>query len=420
LHIPAASETEIYPFTDLFVDIGDDQSIETDLSTFSSHLINMKETMDHVDEHSLVLVDEIGAGTDPAEGSALAAAVLRTLHDRKAITIATTHDGFLKAFVHECEGMENASMEFDQESLRPTYRFRLGIPGSSFAFELAERIGIAKEVLALAKTNVGAEKNKLETLILELDKQTQDLATRLVLTGKEQERLSALVEEYESKTKVLKKESADIRKKAVAEARDLVRSAKASIEQSVKEIRESKAQPEIVRNARKNVQQLTEQLYHPVAVEETEELTSGPLNIGDRVRLRDGSQVGDIVQIQKDAAIVAWGSARMRVSLASLIKQSGTQAASFAPLRSDLPTIEAKNEIDLRGLMGDEAINQVQQFLDNAFVVGLHRVDIIHGKGTGALRKRVAEFLKTCPHVKTFRLGEWTEGGTGVTVVEIM
>jgi DNA mismatch repair protein MutS2 len=420
LHIPAASETEIYPFTDLFVDIGDDQSIETDLSTFSSHLINMKETMDHVDEHSLVLVDEIGAGTDPAEGSALAAAVLRTLHDRKAITIATTHDGFLKAFVHECEGMENASMEFDQESLRPTYRFRLGIPGSSFAFELAERIGIAKEVLALAKTNVGAEKNKLETLILELDKQTQDLATRLVLTGKEQERLSALVEEYESKTKVLKKESADIRKKAVAEARDLVRSAKASIEQSVKEIRESKAQPEIVRNARKNVQQLTEQLYHPVAVEETEELTSGPLNIGDRVRLRDGSQVGDIVQIQKDAAIVAWGSARMRVSLASLIKQSGTQAASFAPLRSDLPTIEAKNEIDLRGLMGDEAINQVQQFLDNAFVVGLHRVDIIHGKGTGALRKRVAEFLKTCPHVKTFRLGEWNEGGTGVTVVEIM
>ncbi|HEY6951147.1 MAG TPA: endonuclease MutS2, partial [Bacteroidota bacterium] len=179
LHIPAAPESQIFPFTDFFVDIGDDQSIESDLSTFSSHLINMKETIEHAKDKSLVLIDEIGAGTDPAEGAALAAAVLKALNERGAVTIATTHDGFLKAFVHESGGMANASMEFDQESLRPSYRFRSGVPGSSFAFELAERIGIPREILGTARENVGIGKARLETLILELERQSQSLTAQM-------------------------------------------------------------------------------------------------------------------------------------------------------------------------------------------------------------------------------------------------
>ncbi len=419
LHVPAASESEIYPFKHLFVDIGDDQSIETDLSTFSSHLINMKETIEEVDDESLVLVDEIGAGTDPAEGAALAAAVLTTLHQKKAITVATTHDGFLKAFAHEYVGMENASMEFDQESLRPTYRLRIGIPGSSFAFELAERIGIAKEVLDTARQQVGVEKTKLETLILELERQTQLLSTQLIETRIERERLAELTQDYDLKVKQLKKELAEVKRKAVSEARDLVRSAKANIERSVKEIRESNARPEVVRTARQNLQQLTEELYHQDSSNHTEDRPVESLSVGDQVRLHDGMQVGEIIQIQKEYATVSWGNANMRVRLQNLVKQDGALPAKYPIPRTDLPQIEAKNEIDLRGLFGDDAVNQVQQFLDNAFVSGLHRVDIIHGKGTGALRKRVTEFLKTCPHVKSFRLGEWNEGGTGVTVVEI-
>jgi DNA mismatch repair protein MutS2 len=419
LHVPAASESEVFPFRHLFVDIGDDQSIETDLSTFSSHLINMKETLEEVDNQSLVLVDEIGAGTDPAEGAALAAAVLTTLHQKHALTIATTHDGFLKAFAHESPGMENASMEFDQESLRPTYRFRIGVPGSSFAFELAERIGISKGILDVAKRHVGLEKTKLETLILELERQTQHLSTQLSEIRKERDHLAELTSDYETKTRQLKKDLAELKRKAVSEARDLVRSAKASIERSVKEIRESNARPEVVRLARQNVQQLTEDLYHPEPTELSEERPTVTLTAGDKVRLHDGTQIGEITRIEKEYATVTWGNATMRVRLQNLVKQEGSQPTGYPVPRTDLPQIEAKNEIDLRGLLGDEAVTQVEQFLDNAFVSGLHRVDIIHGKGTGALRKRVTEFLKTCPHVKSFRLGEWNEGGAGVTVVEI-
>ncbi len=419
LHIPAASESEVYPFKQFFVDIGDDQSIETDLSTFSSHLINMKETVEQSDEQSLVLIDEIGAGTDPAEGAALAAAILQELTNHKTITIATTHDGFLKAFAHQSVGMDNASMEFDQNSLRPTYRFKRGVPGSSFAFELAERIGIASDILDLAKRNAGVEKTKLETLIFDLERQSQALTLQLSETKLEREKLATLIEEYESKTRQLKKELAELKKKAVAEARDIVRSAKATIEQSIKEIRESSARPEVVRTARQNVQQLTEQLYQPRTEERSDEVVTESFDVGDKVGLRDGTQIGEITQIQKEYATVSWGNAKMRVQLANIVKQQGSQAANYAVPRSDLPQIEAKNEIDLRGLLGDEAVNQVEHFIDNAFVCGLHRVDIIHGKGTGALRKRIAEFLKTCPHVKSYRLGEWNEGGTGVTVVDI-
>jgi DNA mismatch repair protein MutS2 len=419
LHVPAGSESEIYPFKHMFVDIGDDQSIESDLSTFSSHLINMKETIDEVDDQSLVLVDEIGAGTDPAEGAALAAAVLATLRQKKALTIATTHDGYLKAFAHESEGMENASMEFDQESLRPTYKLRIGIPGSSFAFELAERIGISNDVLKKARQHVGIEKTKLETLILDLERQRQLLATQLGAAKSEREQLSSLTEEYESRTKQLKKEIAELKRKAVSEARDLVRTAKASIERSVKEIRESNARPEIVRVARQNLHQMTEDLYRQDPNEAIEVRPTESFQIGDKVRLYDGTQVGEITQIQKDFATVAWGNANMRVRMRNLVKQEASQPTGYPIPRSDLPQIEAKNEIDLRGLYGDEAVSQVEQFIDNAFVSGLHRVDIIHGKGTGALRKRVTEFLKSCPHVKSFRLGEWNEGSTGVTVVEI-
>ena len=419
LHVPAASESEVYPFTQLFVDIGDDQSIETDLSTFSSHLINMKETIDEVDDCSLVLVDEIGAGTDPAEGSALAAAVLSTLHQKRAMTVATTHDGFLKAFVHESEGMENASMEFDQQSLRPTYRLRIGVPGSSFAFELAERIGIAKEVLDAARKHVGVEKTKLETLIFDLERQTQELSAQLSETKNERAKLADLTQEYESKTSKIKKESVELKRKAVSEAKDLVRSAKASIERSLKEIRESNARPDVVRLARQNIQQMTEELYHQEPDHPEEDGPVEQLSVGDKVRLHDGTQIGEITQIQKESATVSWGNAKMRVRLQNLVKQDASHTVSYPIPRSDLPQIESKNEIDLRGLFGDEAVSQVERFLDNAYVSGLHRVDIIHGKGTGALRKRVTEFLKTCPHVKSFRFGEWNEGGMGVTVVEI-
>jgi DNA mismatch repair protein MutS2 len=418
IHIPADSDSEIFPFQKIFVDIGDDQSIENDLSTFSSHLISLHKILEEADAQSLILIDEIGAGTDPSEGGALAAVVLQDLTARKALTIVTTHHGILKVFAHETVGMDNASMEFDQTSLRPTYRFRSGIPGSSYAFELAERLGISQSILNRARTQMGDEKAKLESLLQELERQTQEYQVQLRQTAKEKERLESSVLSYEQKTTQLKRELGTIRKKAIEEAKEIVQQAHMKVEHSVKEIRESGAQREVVRSSHQVLKKLGEDLEKFNVDEPSTPQSSELIKPGDIVRIRDGHESGEVQEIQGKFAFVLCGNARLRIALTELRKEHKPPKTYTTPSTS-IPTPEASNEIDLRGLLGDEAIVQVQIFLDNAYAAGLHRVDIIHGKGTGALRKKIGEFVKSHPHVKSFRLGEWNEGGSGVTVVEL-
>jgi DNA mismatch repair protein MutS2 len=418
IHIPAASDSEIFPFRDIFVDIGDDQSIENDLSTFSSHLVSLRQILENAGASSLVLLDEIGAGTDPSEGGALAVGTLQELTDRKAITIATTHHGMLKAFAHETQGIGNASMEFDQHSLTPTYQFKSGIPGSSYAFELAERLGIPRKLLEKARENVGKEKAQLESLLIKLEQQSQEYRTQLLDIKHEKEKLESLVASYEQKTVQLKRELGTMRKKAADEAKDIIEHAHAKVEHLVKEIRESGAKTEIVRSSRQVLGQLEKELQRvsneePVPASEPE-----PIGSGDVVRFKNGREKGEVLGVQGNYALVLSGDVRMRIALKDLHKESVSSNKSMH-LTSIIKSPDAANEIDLRGLFGDEAISQVQSFLDNAYAAGLHRVDIIHGKGTGVLRKRVTEFLKTYPHVASFRLGEWNEGGEGVTVAEL-
>jgi len=417
IHIPANSESEIFPFQKIFVDIGDDQSIENDLSTFSSHLNSLHKILEEADASSLVLIDEIGAGTDPSEGGALAAVVLQDLTARKAITIATTHHGMLKVFAHETPGMDNASMEFDQESLSPTYRFRSGIPGSSYAFELAERLGISHNLLNRARAQMGNEKTKLESLILELERQAQEYQRQLHQTAEEKEHLESMVLSYEQKMMQLKRDLGTIRKKAIEEAKEIVQQAHLKIERSVKEIRESGAQREIVRSSHQVLKKLGEELEKFTNDEQGTPTSTESIEKGDFVRIRDGHEKGEVLEIHGKHAVVLCGDARLRIALTDLHREQ-KQQKQYSGSSLATPAPEAKNEIDLRGLFGDEAIAQVQIFLDNAYAAGLHRVDIIHGKGTGALRKRISEFVKMYPHVKAFRLGEWNEGGAGVTVVE--
>ncbi len=417
IHIPADSESEIFPFQKYFVDIGDDQSIENDLSTFSSHLNSLHKILEEADVSSLVLIDEIGAGTDPSEGGALAAIVLQDLTLRKAITIATTHHGMLKVFAHETSGMDNASMEFDQESLIPTYRFRSGIPGSSYAFELAERLGISHAILDRARTQLGDEKTKLESLLLELERQAQEYQRQLHQTAKEKQHLESMVLSYEQKTTQLKRELGTIRKKAIEEAKEIVQQAHFKVERSVKEIRESGAQRDIVRSSHQVLKKLGEDLEKFTLEEQEIPPNAESIKKGDIVRIRDGHESGEVQEINEKHAIVLCGNTRLRIALTDLHKEQ-KQKKQYVISSPAIIGSEAANEIDLRGLFGDDAIAQVQAFLDNAYAAGLHRVDIIHGKGTGALRKRISEFVKMYPHVKAFRLGEWNEGGTGVTVVE--
>ena len=417
LHIPVSPESEMCMFESMFVDIGDDQSIENDLSTYSSHLLRMRDILNGANGRSLVLIDEIGAGTDPAEGGALAASILTELTRRGSMTVATTHHGMLKAFAHETEGVSNASMEFDQETLTPTYRFRFGVPGSSYAIELAHRLELSPPVVQMAREFVGEEKLKLENLLTELERQTQEYREQIQDVSAERDRLKTLVQSYEQKTKDLKSELQVIRKKAVDEAKDIVQGAQSLIERAVKDIRESTADKAVVQSARENVQQMRKKIQDLTIDEPT--TASEAFQVGDQVRAKDTSQEGEIVELRPPFATVLIGSTRLKVKVDTLQKAQSRKEHKASSSGSAHYTPEGKNEIDLRGLLGDEAVTQVERFLDDALVSGLHRVDIIHGKGTGALRKRISELLKSYPHIKSYRLGEWNEGGSGVTVVEL-
>ena len=426
LHIPAQEDARMRVFRSIFVDIGDEQSIESDLSTFSSHLANLKTIVNKADKHSLVLIDEIGTGTDPAEGGAIAAAVLERLTARRAITIATTHHGALKAFAHETEGVENGAMEFNPENLSPTYRFRSGVPGSSYALEMADRLGFPGDLMERARALLGGQHMRLDSLLQELEASAQEHRATTEELREIKARAEQLASEYAERLQTLTRETREIKRKAADEARSIVERANAVIEQSVREIREHNAGKDVVRAAREEVSKLravvqeTERETEPEVSED--QLPAGTLVQGSTVTLQDKTETGEIAALSPDGktATVVFGSVKMRVPVSELRagrKRPSSRPASrpLIPDRHD----EVPRELDLRGMTGDEALPLIDKFIDDAILAGLHRIDIIHGKGTGALRRKVTDFLSTHPRVRSFRLGEWNEGGVGATVVEL-
>jgi DNA mismatch repair protein MutS2 len=422
LHIPAGDGSRLRLVRTVYVEIGDEQSIESDLSTFSSHLQHLKTIAEQADGESLVLIDEIGSGTDPGEGGAIAAAVLESLTARKALTIATTHQGSLKVFAHETPGMLNGAMEFNQETLQPTYRFRAGVPGSSYALEMATRIGFPSGLMTRARELMGHRATRLETLLAELEHSVQTYRADMESARREKARLDELVKTYEGRIAALSTELRDLKRHAVEEARLIVDRANAVIEKSVREIREQAAGRESVRAARTEIARVKEYLTREAGTLQEERPLDDTLGPGSAVRLLDGTDTGEIVSVGDNgkSAIVVFGSVRMRVHMEDLraAPQGARPRVSTATSAYELPATPER-EIDLRGMTGDEALPLIDKFLDSAMLAGLSRVDIIHGKGTGALRKKVTEYLSRHPRVRAFRLGEWNEGGTGATVVEL-
>ncbi len=420
LHVPAGSGTVLHPFRRLFVDIGDDQSIEQDLSTFSSHLVLLRTILEGADEHSLVLVDEIGAGTDPEEGSALAMAVLDELRARRALCVATTHQGSLKAFAHSTESIANGSMEFDPSTLRPTFRFRPGVPGSSYALELADRIGLPAGVLQRARDRMGSEKTRLESLLVELDRRRKEMTEAQDVLRRRTDEAERKAADLTERLKALREETKAEKARAIREAREIVANARRTIEQAVRDVRESTGDLTKIKSARSQVDALKAELEgreREIASTIPNEHTD--LQRGDRVRLRDGSSEGEIVEVDGDRATVLVGSMRLRMDLRQLVRMTGKSSSASGGPVTPFEWPSASPDVDVRGLTGDEAIAQIELALERAVVAGLHRIDIIHGKGTGALRKRVTEYLKTAPHIRSHRLADWNEGGAGVTVVEL-
>ncbi len=439
LHIPADFGTEMAVFDSVYADIGDEQSIEQSLSTFSSHMTNIVDIIEHVTEKSLVLFDELGAGTDPAEGAALAMAILTRLHDRKIRTIATTHYSELKQFALVHEGMENASVEFDVETLSPTYRLLIGVPGKSNAFEISLKLGLSNEVITSARALVKQDDIEFEEILSSIEEnrktseQERDEAIKLRL---EMEKLKKKLSEKEVRITAQ-------RDKLVAEAKNeakaILKRAKDESEEIIKELRglQTKSEKEKNKEIEKRRRQLRDNLNDVSAsaiVEPDDVYRKIPKNLklGQTVKVVTLNQKGNVVTLpDNDGELtVQIGIMKMKVKVKNLmlVDDSASYEAPLSHKRARGKknerefTSAARNmstEIDLRGKTIEEAEYELDKYLDDACLANLESVRIIHGKGTGALRAGLRDFFKHHHHVKTFAEAPLNQGGSGVTIVEL-
>ncbi|ADL08147.1 endonuclease MutS2 [Thermosediminibacter oceani] len=433
LHLPAEEGTELSVFNEVFADIGDEQSIEQSLSTFSSHMKNIKDIVDKADSRSLVLLDELGAGTDPTEGAALAMAILDYFCEKGTRVVATTHYSELKAFAYSMERMENASVEFDVETLSPTYRLTIGIPGKSNAFEIAKRLGLKREIIELARSFLNRENIQLEDLLKGLE-QERERAKR------EKEEIQELKKQYMMRLKELEDEKEKLRNreekilaKAREKARSIIEKVNKEAEKILERLKEVEAQDtrqvrdRIIEEVRRRLKKASDDYSpkEPLIKKAGAKVVAGPINPGDKVRVESLNQEGYIVSVdeREKTAQVQIGIMKVNLPLSSLVKiqEEEDKADSGNVKYSSLAmekTREISREIDLRGLTLDEALLKVDKYLDDASLAGLPSVVIIHGKGTGILRKGIQDMLKTRKDIKSFRPGNMNEGGLGVTVVE--
>ncbi|MFZ4620122.1 MAG: endonuclease MutS2 [Bacteroidota bacterium] len=425
IHLPVSPDSEFPIFKKIFVLIGDNQSIENDLSTYSSQVLQIKRITENADADSLVLIDEIGSNTDPTEGGAIAAAVIEYLNKNGALTVATSHQAALKAFVHNASRMENGAMEFDQETLIPTYRFKIGVPGSSYALEIAQRLGVIESIIEQARGLLGEQKAKLEQLILDLENRSQLLEQKLSLADSENKRYKELSESYEAKLLQLNKDVREVKRKAIEEARSIIDQASSKVENTVREIKSQQAKKDVVREGKNQLAKLEEEITL-LEKEISDTITSEAkaafdIKLNDSVVLISGGQTGTVLTLpDKNGNLqVAFNSIKAKVNLSNIKSVSKKEARRIDSTSSFSTDRTVSTEVDLRGLYGDEAVEIVDKFLDDATLTGLHRIDIIHGHGTGALRKRIQEFLQHDPRVKNHRFGERHEGGAGVTIVEV-
>ena len=425
LPIPAQRGTEISIFQGIFADIGDEQSIENDLSTFSSHVRRLSHICRQADRETLVLLDEVGGSTDPDEGAALAMALLKELVQRGAKTVATTHHGALKAFAHQTPSVENGSMEFDTQTLRPTFRLRLSIPGSSYAFEIARRWGMPESIVDAASRLMGGDARQVERLIADLDQSSKvyrEGNEKLALQENEVERLRRI---YEENLEDLEKKRKDLKRTALQESERILNQANTLIERTVADIRREAASRDSIRQARREVQEGLSLVREEIEGDQPEEFPEGmEVKGGDRVWIERFGKEG-VVLPGKHAGgriRVHVGNVKVEVSQSEVRKAAGGPAPKQDRRLGSMPVsggAEPSTTLDLRGMTFEEAADVVDKYLDDAFVARIERATVIHGKGTGALRQKVGKYLKSHPRIRSQRLGEWNEGGSGVTVVEL-
>lgn len=427
LFIPAEDGSQMCVFDAIYADIGDEQSIEQSLSTFSSHLTNIIRILKHMTPKSLVLLDEVGAGTDPAEGSALAIAILEHIHRLGCRMVATTHYSELKAYAYERKGVINASMEFDVQTLRPTYRLLVGVPGRSNAFAIAERLGLPKPIIDHARGEVTEEDMRVETMIASLEDNRLKAEAERETASKLRMELEAMRQKL---TRELEKQEAEREKRqeqAEEKARAIVDKARREAQEIIAELRQLamegvQVKEHMLTEARKRLDEAAPEAKL-AAKPKRDAKPVRRIEAGDDVRVYSLNQKGSVVELAGEEAVVQLGIMKMKVPLADLELLSSAKSAA-KPVQSGANVKRTRgesvrSELDLRGANLEEALMEVDRFLDEALLGNLGQVFIIHGKGTGVLRSGIQEFLRKHKHVKSFRIGSFGEGGTGVTVAEL-
>lgn len=429
LPIPLHERSRAGLFKSIFIDIGDEQSIENDLSTYSSHLLNMKNCIKFSNGKSLLLIDEFGTGTEPQLGGAIAEAVLDRFNKNKVFGVITTHYTNLKHFAAQTEGIVNGAMLYDRNQMRPLFMLSIGTAGSSFAIEIARKIGLPEDVISAASEMVGSEQ-------VDFDKHLQDVARdkrywenkRQQVKDKEK-RLQQLTERYEQLIEGMRVKEKETLRQAKQEAAEILSQANREIEKTIRIIKETKADKEATRKSREEVGKLREKMERG-SVQNTPKKQQKPLLVGEHVQIIGQNVIGKLLEIQGKTAIVAFGQIKSTVAVNRLERVSATQAKQaeqrMVANRESNATADIRNrqlsfkqDIDVRGMRVDEALQAVVYFIDDASMVSASQVRILHGTGTGALRQAIRDYLHQASMVKTYRDEHVQFGGAGITVVEL-
>ena len=442
LHIPAHSGSEISLFKQIYADIGDEQSIEQSLSTFSGHITNIIRILEQADRRTLVILDELGAGTDPQEGAALARSLLTHLLERGITTLVTTHHPELKAFAHSTPGVVNASVEFDLETLRPTFHLTIGLPGRSNALAIAQRLGMPEPIIQAARSELSPTDLRAEDLLDEIHRQRDQSRKSRAAADKARQEAETLRSELTRRLDKIEDERRQVLEKARKDAEDQLLELQDELRQARKALAKARQPLEVLEAVAEQVEVLQETVEAPVERRQAEipgQPVRRAIRLGDRVHLRTLNTHGVVTSLGEDEAELQIGALRIRARLAEL--QLDGEPAPAVEKRSPLPDgqlptardlLAARKsrpeailpespgiELDLRGQRAEEALDALERYLDAAYLAGLPWVRIIHGKGTGKLRLSVREALSSHPHIKSFESGAENEGGDGVTVAKL-
>ena len=470
--IPTSEVSELLIFDSIFIDIGDDQSLENDLSTYSSHLQNMREILTHATASSLVLIDEFGSGTEPAAGGAIAEAVLARLDEMGAYGVITTHYTNLKLYADKSSGVVNGAMLFDGAAIKPLFQLQQGMPGNSFAFELARKMGLPADVVKDAEERAGSEYVNIERNLRQIARSRRVLDEKLARIKSTDKTLESLTDKYQKELGEVKALKKSILDEAKREAQEILSEANRQVERTIREIRESQAERDKTKVARENLTKFKEGLQqdrpseNDAAIERKmqqivarkerervrkekrgeipgqagndgktagarrEKIDDSPLRVGDKVRLKDNDMVGEVTQVAAKYISVSIGSIISKIAPGKVERISNQQykdksRSTFRPvIHYDSESIsrrklEFRPTIDIRGQRLNDALDIVMHFIDDATMVGVGQVKILHGKGNGILREEIRKYLKTVPAVKSFRDEAVQQGGAGITVVEM-